>query len=288
VWALAALVLCLAVPACARLSDDSVDLRVPGVTAHWMSLSGFSDRRALVVAPSSVRPDTPDQPERPLVVVLHGLGSDAEAMARISGWTAAARDHDLVVAFAEGQDHSFDAGGCCGASDAADVDDVAYLRQVISDAEDVFPVDSRRVYLAGYSNGGMMTYRFLCEHADVLAGAASVAGTDTTGCTPSAPVPFLQVSGADDPVVPLAGGPSSAEGIGPFPSVVGSVAAVARALDCPEATVRRSGTVTSTRWVPCRNGVTVGLDVLAGADHAYPLTPAYPATERILQFWGLA
>lgn len=280
--------LALLVPGCAWLSREQVDLGVPGVSAQWLNLSRFSDREALVVTPEAVRADARGQELRPLIVVLHGLGSEAEGMAKISGWAAAARDHDLVVAFGQGRDSSFNADGCCGPAAADGVDDVAYIKQVIGDVSDSFPVDPDQVFLVGYSNGGMMTYRFLCSAAGELAGAASVAGTNTSGCAPSSPVPFLQVSGADDTVVPMAGGPSSTPGIGPFPSVLGSVAAIAAADACPEPVVRRDPPVTSSRWSPCRNGVTVGLDVLARAEHGYPLAPTYPATDRIVAFFGLA
>lgn len=275
------------VAGCASLSNDAPDLG-PGVTARWMDLSHLSDRRALVVAPSSVRPGRSAQTRMPLVVVLHGLGTDPETMARITGWPAAARDHGLIVAFAEGLDHSFDAGTCCGTSAADHVDDVAYLDRVIGDAEDEFPVDRSKVFMTGHSNGGMMTYRFLCSHADELAGAASVAGTNTAGCQPNRPLPFLQISGADDPIVPIAGGRSAAPGIGPFRSVTGSVASMAEAGGCPAPVTLRVRPVTVTRWTPCRDGVTIGLDVVAGQSHGYPATAAYSATDRILRFWGLA
>lgn len=271
--------------ACSRLSG-APDLG-PGVTARWLELSRFSDRRALVVAPSSITPGKKGQPRVPLVVVIHGLGYDPEQMARTTGWVDAARDKGLVVAFADGLDHSFNAGTCCGQSASDGVDDVGYLQRVIEDTEDRFPIDTGRVFMMGHSNGGMMTYRFLCSHAGELAGAASVAGTDAADCTPDHPVPFLQISGDDDPIVPLKGGRSAAPGIGPFRSVTGSVADVAASMSCPAPVVVRARPVTSTRWAPCADGATVGLDVVGGASHGYPANDSYAATPRILQFWGL-
>src|SRR5262249_3237837 len=43
-----------------------------------------------------------------------------------------------------------------------------------------FDVDRKRVHMTGFSQGGMMSSRFLCQHADVFASIAPVAGT---GCT---------------------------------------------------------------------------------------------------------
>lgn len=267
---------------CSWLGGDRVDLGIAGLTARTVTVPGTGGRTALLGVP-----DGGAAGDRPLVVVLHGLGGDAEGMARISAWAAAAVQHDLVVAFGEGGEASWNAEGCCGGADAEGTDDVDYLHRLIAHLIATQDVDPQAVFLTGYSNGGMMTYRYLCEHGDELAGAASVAGTNTSGCTPEDPVDLLQISGADDTVVPLAGGPSTTPGIGPFPSVTGSVEAVARAFGCPpERTVTRPPALV-TRWGPCRDDVEVGLDVLSGAGHGYPLGSDYVATEEILAFWGL-
>jgi polyhydroxybutyrate depolymerase len=149
-------------------------------------------------------------------------------------------------------------------------------------------VDRDRVFLTGYSNGGMLTYLFTCDHADLLAGAASIAGTNLTGCDPSDPVSFLQVSGTDDEIVPVDGGESKAPGLGPFPSVVGSVEGVAAAQRCGSPARTTADSVTSTRWSDCEDGTTVGLDLIAGADHTEPIAGDHPATPLVLAFWGLA
>jgi polyhydroxybutyrate depolymerase len=282
----AALLVALVAAGCAWLSDEQVDVGVAGVSAQWLNLSRFSERRALVITKDDGAPGAAGT-ARPLVVVLPGLGSNAEFMARISGWAAAAHEHDLVVAIGQGTGNSFNAGGCCGNAVEDGSDDVAYVDRVIGDVSDNFDVDPARVFLTGYSNGGMMTYRYLCEGSRTLAGAASVAGTNTTSCTPKMNVSFLQVSGSKDPVVPIAGGTSSEAGLGPFPPVLTSVNDLARADGCPDPVVRRDPPVTSTRWSPCRDGTTVGFDILAGVEHGYPLAPSYPATERILSFWGV-
>jgi len=147
------------------------------------------------------------------------------------------------------------------------------------------------VYMTGYSNGAMMTYRYVCERPDRLRGAASVAGTDfDADCVPSGAVPFLQVSGSDDPVIPPLGGESSLVGVPDVPLVEPSVMAVAEGAGCPPPTSVVDGRVTSWLAGPCRNGVTVRYDVVDGLDHSYPaawITPEYVAVDRVLAFWGL-
>lgn len=268
-------------PGCS-LFDRGVDLGVADVDARWEEHG--DGRRALVVEPRG----EPPEGGRPLVVVLHGLGSEPELTARLTGMAEQARARGLVAVFPEGRDQSWNAGSCCGTAAAEGVDDVAFLRGLLDDAVDRYDVDPARRYLTGYSNGGMMTYRFLCDHAGEVAGAASVAGTDTAGCMPAAPVPFLQVSGAADDVVPVDGGPSSSPELGTFPSVRASVAGVAEAAGCGPARVERSAAARTTVWAGCGGGATVAFDEVDGLDHGWFLPDRYVTTERLLAFWGLA
>ena len=62
-------------------------------------------------------------------------------------------------------------------------------------------VDPRRVHMMGFSQGGMMTYRFLCNHADLFASVAPGAGygcTFTAGDTPSREIPVFYMHGTKD------------------------------------------------------------------------------------------
>jgi len=289
------------VTSCSALSDQ-VDLATPGVTGRWIDVVGGGSsldaglvRRALVAAPDDVDPRQQqilggDAAEPggglPLVVVNHGLGSTPEFTAAVTGWPSVVGTDRMLVVFPEGWEDSFNAGGCCGEAAAAGVDDVAFLREVIDAVAGLYPVDRDRVFMTGYSNGGMITYRFLCEHADLLAGAGSVVGTNADGCAPSVPVSFLQISGRDDTVVPPDGGASSTPGLGPFPSTVESAALVARAGGCGGEDTVELGVAEVTRWTDCEPGVRVELD-LVPFGHDWPMAPEYAATDRLLRFWGL-
>jgi polyhydroxybutyrate depolymerase len=279
-----------------------VDLGAPGVSGRWVDVVGAGSsfdaglvRRALVASPADVDPrrqqflgedDAATSGGLPLVVVNHGLGSTPEFTAAVTGWPGVVATDRILVAFPEGWEASFNAGGCCGEAAAADVDDVAFLDGVIDAVAGLYPVDRSRVFMTGYSNGGMVTYRYLCEHAAELAGAASVVGTNTDGCAPSAPVSFLQITGRDDTVVPAEGGVSSAEGLGPFASTVESAAQVAGASGCRDEVTRDLGVAEVTTWGDCEDGVRVELD-LVPFGHDWPTSPDYAATVRQLQFWGL-
>ena len=60
----------------------------------------------------------------------------------------------------------------------------------------------RDVYFFGHSNGGFMSYRMACDHADRITAIGSLAGSDAwTECTPSQPVSVLQVHGDMDDTI---------------------------------------------------------------------------------------
>jgi polyhydroxybutyrate depolymerase len=71
-------------------------------------------------------------------------------------------------------------------------------------------IDTKRVYVAGYSSGGMMSHRLACELSDRIAAISSVAANIPEKMAPvwapSRPVPVLMISGTDDPYAPWDGG----------------------------------------------------------------------------------
>jgi polyhydroxybutyrate depolymerase len=70
-------------------------------------------------------------------------------------------------------------------------------------------IDPKRVHMTGFSQGGMMTFRFLCKHADVFASMAPAAGDGCTfaaGDTPSRELPVLYMHGTKDNLVNFTSG----------------------------------------------------------------------------------
>lgn len=167
-------------------------------------------------------------PTRPLLVALPGLGQSAAQAERIQGWDRYAATGRAVVVYGSSNAGAWDAGTCCTRrAGRPAADDVAYLDQVITRVSAAYPVDRRRVYLVGFSNGGMMAYRYACERSRRLAAVAVVAGTLAyPGCRPASALDVLAVNGTADRTVPLAGARLSrrlhvpllppAEGLRPF------------------------------------------------------------------------
>src|SRR5687768_9646182 len=179
-----------------------------GPGSHTISLSdGGFEREAIVLVP-------PGGGEgRPLFVAMHGGGGTGAGLDRhVDGsLSALSRRERVVVAFPQGVDKSWNDGRGAGAIGAQrrGVDDVRFLSALIERILRETGADRRRVYMAGISNGGMMSHRFACERAGVLAagGAVMSAMPEATGrtCAPARPVPFIMMNGTKDPLIPWDG-----------------------------------------------------------------------------------
>jgi polyhydroxybutyrate depolymerase len=233
-------------------------------------------------------PDSLPLGERvPLLLVLHGLGASRESVARQTGFDAQADRHGFVVAYPEGRWGSWNAGGCCGDAAAAGVDDVGFLTKVVADLSVTAPVDPARVYLAGFSNGGMMALRAACERPDVFAAVASVTGTFVTPCVPSRPVSVMQVSGGRDLVVPYRGTAWSGLLRSALTAVPVTTGRWERGNACSGLPAHTSeGGANVRSYARCAGGSSVTLVVLPATAHAWPTRErdGWAASERIWDF----
>lgn len=144
----------------------------------------------------------------PLVLNWHGLGSNGGQQAVFTGYEQLAEAEGFVVVHPTGvpiagnDRNSWE----LGQFDDPERDDVMFADALIDHMIAQYCVDESRVYSTGMSNGGLFTSFLVCELADRLAAAASVAGvTHHDGCNPSRAVPFIALHGTADAVVPYDG-----------------------------------------------------------------------------------
>lgn len=215
----------------------------------------------------------------PLVIVLHGSGANGATMRRMSGMDSIADLAHFLVVYPDATTGTFglgadwNAGECCGAAHDGKVDDVGFMRAMIGALTREMPVDRRRVYVAGFSDGARMAYRVACELGARVAAAAVVAGSIVDGeCAPRRPVPLIAFHGTADDEVPYrdssfstaAGRPPS--GATALPPSVLFWATINR---CRSAhTTRYTSQVLLTRFVGCAADVT--LYTVVNGSHAWP------------------
>ena len=192
--------------------------------------SNASLGKALVHLPSSLAPNE----KVPLLVVLHAFGSSSRDIEGARDFTSFAEAKRIAWVAPDGPKDTvgrqfWNAGTtCCNFDDAA-VDHVAALRGLVTRAVAEHPIDEKRVYFVGYSNGGFMAHRLACDLGGVVAGIASIAGAGPKPeepCRAAAGVRVLEVHGDADPIVNIRGGPLFADAR--YPS---NISAMQTALD---------------------------------------------------------
>ena len=89
-------------------------------------------------------------------------------------------------------------------------DEIAYVRRVLDDVTERFPIDAEWIMATGFSAGGMISWQLACDLSQPFAAFAPIAGTfwepvPETCTAPAAHV--LHVHGTSDRMVPLEGRP---------------------------------------------------------------------------------
>ena len=157
----------------------------------------------------------------PLVIALHGAFSTAKKMEEETGMSDLADKENFLVLYPNGIGFSgflqhWNAGHCCGKAWKDSIDDTGFLKAAIEDVCAHVSVDPERIYLVGYSNGGMLAYQFAAQEKNILAAVAVVSTTIGSRSDDQAPwlsipepkeqIPVLIIHGRDDDHIPFNGG----------------------------------------------------------------------------------
>lgn len=93
------------------------------------------------------------------------------------------------------------------------VEDVEFFKAIVTELKKTYTVDDKRIYLAGFSNGGMMAYKAAYQAGDFFAAFASVAGYPVNEShlyhAGSQPTPFIHIQGKADQIFSESTYPSS-------------------------------------------------------------------------------
>lgn len=154
----------------------------------------------------------------PLVLLLHGALGTGETTWHYTDLPRLAQREGFILIAPDGIDKVWNDGREATLyGRKSNADDVGFLLVLIDKAIADYHADPRRIYLSGISNGGMMSYRLLCEHHARFAAVASVIATlpqaRAETCPAEAVVPVQITLGTDDPILPWAGGASEKTGV---------------------------------------------------------------------------
>jgi polyhydroxybutyrate depolymerase len=271
----------LAILACTRTKNISI----PATSIPTGLPAGESTRRLthdnrersyILYVPGSINWSQPV----PVVLVFHGGTGNAESAIRMSGFNAVADQNGFIVVYPNGTGRlsddkllTWNGGGCCGYSQQKNVDDVGFVRAIVSDLQSLTDIDPKRIYASGMSNGGILSQRLACEAADVFAAVAPVAGTlNFSPCNPSQPISVIEFHGTGDQHIPYDGGfgPKSLVDVN-FASVKDSVNFWTSFNKCASQPQADSvGDVQHEVWTSCTASASVELYTIIDGGHAWP------------------
>lgn len=150
----------------------------------------------------------------PVVFMLHGTSGNGEEFYNHSGWKEVGDDNNIITVFPSSWNYCIVDGGeikhttkwngfasdwtyCSG---EVPRDDIKFLNTIITELSSKFNIDSKRIYLVGFSNGGQMASRCTIELSDKLAAIVENAASfyhDTT-YTPLRKLPVTFQIGNED------------------------------------------------------------------------------------------
>lgn len=212
----------------------------------------------------------------PLVIVLHGADDTATNTIKQTDFAAVGRQNGMLIAYPQGYEDTWNEGAGHTPARVAGVNDVTFIKAMITQVEHRYPVDRSSVVAAGFSNGALMVQLLGCRLAGMLTMIAPVSGelpvSVSPTCHPSRPVGVLAVHGTADPTIPFGGGRFI--GVGGGTTVLSEPASIRRWATlngcAPSPTISHQGDRTVSTYPRCRSQVLVRLIAITGGGHGWP------------------
>ena len=208
-----------------------------------------SGREVYVYAPSNLADNSP------LLMSFHGMDQDPSYQQSNTHWESVADTAGFVVAYPK---------GATGYStwDISGDQDTKWITQIIDQLAKDYKINTKRVYMSGFSMGGMLSYHAMGKIADKIAAFAPCSGYLMMGAgTAQRPVPIFHTHGTSDNVVGYDG-------------LENNLKSYRDQFKCPsQAEVKSNHPNSENRatlytWGPCENGIYVKHLKLEGRQHS--------------------
>jgi polyhydroxybutyrate depolymerase len=142
---------------------------------------------------------------RPVIIILHGGGVNAQRVRHLLGLEEKARSASPVMVYPEGLDKDWK-----GAAAPDEGRDSIFIRDLIAKLIGEGIADRHRIFMVGGSSGGLLALKLACggnpDIAGVVAIFATLPAAFEASCKLAHPMPFLMILGTADPLIPYNGG----------------------------------------------------------------------------------
>lgn len=196
---------------------------IPGYTATGESLP--TPREYSVHVPPGLK----DRDKYPVVFVLHGGYGSGVSTERQTLLSHKSDESKFILIYPEAvkggidpnsglQYKHWNGGPRDDPNKSPNVDDVRFINDIITEITEKYAVDPKRIYVAGISNGGTLTYMLACRSSHRIAAFATIATTQLDiSCriitSLPTPTPIIHIHGGSDSLLLYKGG------VGPWPHV---------------------------------------------------------------------
>lgn len=148
----------------------------------------------------------------PLILALHGMGGNSADFEERTKLNETADRDGFIVVYPDSTEWFNQKDWKTWDTDNGIIppgkhaDDTKFLRSVIDTTQSQLNIDDKRIYMAGISNGGMMTMHAAGPLSDKLAAVAVVSGAMSgKEESPTQPLSVLNIHGTNDSVIPING-----------------------------------------------------------------------------------
>ena len=223
-----------------------------------------ANRNMLVYAPSGI------EKNRPLIIQMHGMNQDAAYQKNAAKWESIADTARFVVVFPDGQNKAWDISGD---------KDLNFIKAIINEMYSKYEIDKNRVYVSGFSMGGMMSYHVANKMGDQIAAIAPVSGGGGMN-SPKRAMPIMHTHGTTDDVVN-------------YNSTVNTLKGWVNGQKCssnsqkikPYPTIKSGSAASLEIWSGCTDNVEVRLLTIEGKGHWYSMDEAVSVNTSV-EIWN--
>ncbi|MDD4969378.1 MAG: carbohydrate-binding protein [Paludibacter sp.] len=207
---------------------------------------GSTTRQMIVYAPAGIPKD------RPLVISMHGMSQTMYDQLNQTSFQSVADANRFILVYPQSIGTMWDLNG---------TSDIDFILAIINEMYKRYDINRDRVYLSGFSMGGMMCYYAATKIADKIAAFAPVSGFLMSGpnAVSSRPIPIIHIHGMNDNFVP-------------YSNVQTHIDAWVKRNGCPPAVVTNpfSDMLSVKKYYgPGKEGVEVVFIGVNGVDHWY-------------------
>ena len=189
--------------------DDEVQVDEDGIITGLETKTFSHDnvnRNYLIYIPNSYDPEI----KYPLMFNFHGFGGIASEFINTADMRALAESKNFIIVYPQGTslpgtNDSHWNSSKPSTDNKSNTDDIGFIENLIDQLLVDYPViDSKRIYAAGYSNGGFFSYYLACN-SKKFAAIGSVAGTmiddSYQSCDAQYPTAMINIHGTADSTV---------------------------------------------------------------------------------------